>query len=777
MAGHVNDPRFARLQTDPRFHRVPKKERKGVVDDRFSAVFNDRAFQAPVSDHYGRRLVHKEAKATTAESQEFKNVAAGKESKRQKVGQGRPKQARKANAALPPLQQPAQMAKTATTTLPTKKKLKELLPPGEVDVIDEEQVHDNNAMGVVSDLDDDEGECDGEEVMTESATSSDEELDEEESSALVRWLAENDNVRRIEDGTHRLAVVHCNWDQIRAVDLLAVLGSFVPAGGAILSVAVYPSDLGEERMAEEATMGPTGLLKRRQKQLQESDEENADDEEEGEEETSDPTGMNENLRRYELDRLKYYYAVVSCDCVATAESIYASCDGAEFEDSSLKLDLRFIADDMVFEKSPRDIAKDLPTKYSAPSFMCSALQQSKPTLSWDTDDTARVATMRRDLSKAEVREMEYAAYIASESSEDSDAAVEEYAFPGENPPHKPKRSGEGVQQVRSGDDREVDEEMDMQMTFVAKPTDTSGQGTREGSRAGSRAGDAAPSVFEQEGAKRKRKCRERKRLRKLLLEGGGGDGEGAPREEESAREETVAADVDDMPGDISGDAFFVEAMSERDGNDSVTYEGGRQHEKPSNRGGTAERLGKGKAGRKMSGKKDKLRQSKHGGQEVDPEEAKREAELGLLMLGDDEKDGREARRGYVMKDLLLKQRSGRGKRGKEIAASAEVLADEDFNLDLSDTRFGSIYTSSDFAIDPTHPKYRKTEASEKLLRETQQRHSGAQGKRKEAVAVDTVGDGRGVAADGLWSLASSLKAKTTKAGWNAGHAVKDGKVR
>ena len=170
-------------------------------------------------------------------------------------------------------------------------------------------------------------------------------------------------------------------------------------------------------------MGPTGLLKRRQKQLQESDEENADDEEEGEEETSDPTGMNENLRRYELDRLKYYYAVVSCDCVATAESIYASCDGAEFEDSSLKLDLRFIADDMVFEKSPRDIAKDLPTKYSAPSFMCSALQQSKPTLSWDTDDTARVATMRRDLSKAEVREMEYAAYIASESSEDSDAGM------------------------------------------------------------------------------------------------------------------------------------------------------------------------------------------------------------------------------------------------------------------------------------------------------------------------------------------------------------------
>ena len=36
---------------------------------------------------------------------------------------------------------------------------------------------------------------------------------------------------RVEDATSRLAVVNCDWEQVRAVDLLAVLRSFVPSGG------------------------------------------------------------------------------------------------------------------------------------------------------------------------------------------------------------------------------------------------------------------------------------------------------------------------------------------------------------------------------------------------------------------------------------------------------------------------------------------------------------------------------------------------------------------
>ena len=63
----------------------------------------------------------------------------------------------------------------------------------------------------------------------------------------------------------------------------------------------------------------------------------------------------------------------------------------------------------------------MPPKYRAPSFMCSALQQSTPKLSWDKDDAERMSTMKRDFSKQEVKEMEFAEYLASSSDgEDSD---------------------------------------------------------------------------------------------------------------------------------------------------------------------------------------------------------------------------------------------------------------------------------------------------------------------------------------------------------------------
>lgn len=55
-----------------------------------------------------------------------------------------------------------------------------------------------------------------------------------------------------------------------------------------------------------------------------------------------------NLRKYEKDRLKYYYAVIHCDGVDTADTLYKSTLGQEFEDSNIKIDLRFVPDDLEF---------------------------------------------------------------------------------------------------------------------------------------------------------------------------------------------------------------------------------------------------------------------------------------------------------------------------------------------------------------------------------------------------------------------------------------------
>ena len=35
----------------------------------------------------------------------------------------------------------------------------------------------------------------------------------------------------------------------------------------------------------------------------------------------------EKLRKYERERLRYFYAVVDCDSASTAEALYQQCDG------------------------------------------------------------------------------------------------------------------------------------------------------------------------------------------------------------------------------------------------------------------------------------------------------------------------------------------------------------------------------------------------------------------------------------------------------------------
>lgn len=50
------------------------------------------------------------------------------------------------------------------------------------------------------------------------------------------------------DASRRLAVMNCDWEAVKAIDLLNIFQSLCPEGGKIFSVKIYPSDFGIERM-------------------------------------------------------------------------------------------------------------------------------------------------------------------------------------------------------------------------------------------------------------------------------------------------------------------------------------------------------------------------------------------------------------------------------------------------------------------------------------------------------------------------------------------------
>lgn len=52
------------------------------------------------------------------------------------------------------------------------------------------------------------------------------------------------------------------------------------------------------------------------------------------------------LREYELNKMKYYFAIAEFKDIDTAEKVWVALDGVELEHSSMVLDLRFVPSHM-----------------------------------------------------------------------------------------------------------------------------------------------------------------------------------------------------------------------------------------------------------------------------------------------------------------------------------------------------------------------------------------------------------------------------------------------
>lgn len=170
--------------------------------------------------------------------------------------------------------------------------------------------------------------------------------------------------------------------------------------------------------------------------------------------TTDPV-MRERLRKYQLNRLKYYYAVVECDTVATAARIYEECDGLEYETSAVRLDLRFIPDSVTFDSSipPRDQCTELPDKslYQPTLFRNTALTQTKVCCTWDETPIERRRLTRKKYTLEELDKVNLDAYLASESDEepqdDDDELDEESGDEDDKELENGKKNDDGVFKV------------------------------------------------------------------------------------------------------------------------------------------------------------------------------------------------------------------------------------------------------------------------------------------------------------------------------------------
>ncbi|EPY49412.1 pre-rRNA processing protein Esf1 [Schizosaccharomyces cryophilus OY26] len=401
----VNDPRFQSVHSDPRFSKVRRGNLKVKVDERFKSLKEDKDFKTTASvDKYGRKL---DQDKSAKEIEKLYDV----EDKESSSEESEPENENEKKVSEEDLKAEEEEEES------------EEEESSEEEDEDEEPVFDPaRGEGLVS---------------TSESDESDEES-EAEAQPEVTELAGLETEDRIPRGTEtsRLAVVNMDWDNIQAVDLFAALSSFCPPSGKLKKVSIYPSEFGKQRLSVEHVQGPPREIftpksgNSSSNDLQEAQEYGFDEKEESESDDDQAALVEEDLgaefdmvklRQYQLERLRYFYAVVECDKVRTAKAIYDACDGAEFETTANIYDLRFIPDDVSFEEDePREVCTKIPEKYEPREFVTDALQHSKVKLSWDADDPNRKNLIKKAFTSQDLEDLDFSAYVASSESEDED---------------------------------------------------------------------------------------------------------------------------------------------------------------------------------------------------------------------------------------------------------------------------------------------------------------------------------------------------------------------
>ncbi|KAM7216265.1 hypothetical protein V8F06_008384 [Rhypophila decipiens] len=692
-SGRITDSRFASFETDPRYQLPSKKNTKTKLDKRMSNLLHDDEFLSTAKvDRYGRKLKTDSKKIALQKLYDVEDSELESDSDSETAGL---KDDPKAKA---------------------KKKGQQKKDEVEDDSeIDDDEVIQRELQAVEAKYDPARGGgFSSSELESDSdEEEEDEELEDETNVETRPGIRLRKEEQSIETGevTNRIAIVNIDWDHIKSVDLMALFSSFVPSGGRIEKVSIYPSEFGKERIEREELEGPPREIFKKGKDEDHSDdsesESGSDDSDEDSDEEikkellqegDDQDFDNDALRTYQLGRLRYYYAVTICSDTNTAHKIYEATDGSEYLSSSNFLDLRFIPDDVTFDDEPRDECDRVPQGYKPIEFVTDALQHSKVKLTWDMhpEEASRKEVIKNAFtgSRDDIAENDLKAYLASDSSDDEEeevAIVEEEKEQEEGLSKKelarrkmrealglsdepaPKKSSKAAGPVG-----------DMQITFT--PALIEGESKKKKAEEG----EEETTI---EKYKRKEKERRERRMaeRKAKKEGRTLEDK-MEIEEEEPTPAPAPASAEDLGFD---DPFFTTEAP------ALSKSAQRKEER-------------------LKKRADKEKEEK--------EKAAEKAKLELVMADGD--GGAENLDHFDMKHIMKAEKLKKKKKGKKGKKDGEDLGDlqEDIKLDIDDDpRFKAMFESHEYALDPSNPKFVKTEGMKQILEVGRKKRKAASG--------------------------------------------------
>ncbi|KAK9172568.1 NUC153 domain protein [Cryptosporidium meleagridis] len=466
--------------------------------------------------------------------------------------------------------------------------------------------------------------------------------------------------------TSRLALMGLDWDNINADDIYVVLSSFLFSSTAInpgqsnsklKKISIYPSKFGKERMEYESINGPMigneeDVCGKEIKSLELSNEIEEED--------------YEAIRKYQVEKSLYYFAVVECDCIETAIKLYEELDGMEAEFCIDSLEIRFIPDDIVdFQFEPISESTSIPIKYKQPECFTSALRHSKPALTWDDTPIERVKFLRKKFTPEELLKNDFDAYLGSSSDEG------EFSKEGASSSLNNELSdfSSGMREILLGDAKEIfDEEINQSKLESV-------------SEAGLLTNNDINELFNSKG----KDC--------------------------SQIEIEFNPDLEDLSMDLiaKGKQKWEDASTSDVIQKQITpwqaYLEKRKQKRKERKIQLRERI-----------KEQKLQREKG----VTTKPVKNDYSDNSAHNIEDNYSSDDDRH-FDMKKISLVEKSGekiKSKKRKELITNAlKESTQNNFLGVINDPRISKIFTDSDFAIDPTNPIYKPTEFNKKLLLE------------------------------------------------------------